>query len=174
MTASTTRSSDSKLGDLLGFTGYIQVSTKKSMNDCIYALRSNQGTSVLFGGYNTRISFSKPKGKQTDIPFELEYYRLSAKRGRTSYAVQRMKGLLYQENGQTHFAAKVKFTGSTLMWFWLSILLTVLAVGLLIYTKNIVMWVLIGMTGMFSVAMILVMWLDRYHIKNFVRKCLSA
>jgi hypothetical protein len=86
---------------------------------------------------------------------------------------QRLKGVFYREGGHTHLLAKVHFTGAAQFWLWIALLLTLMAVGLLVYTSNIVMWILIGMTGTFLLVAAAVMWLDRYRLTQLVRRCLK-
>lgn len=169
--------SANRIGDVLSITSYVQVSSKRSLDDCIFALKSNQGSSLWFGGYRLRFVLAKARGSTHDRAFVIEYFRLryaSSSSPRTSYLIQRMKGLLYEENGQTHLVAKVKFTASTLMWLWLAIILTLLSVGLLIFSGNIIMFVLIALTGTFLLSAIFVMWLDRYRLIQVVRRSLDA
>jgi len=166
------RSSNNVLGDLLTFAGYVKVSSGQPLADCVLALREQPHQAVWFGGYNTRLLFPKTNA-QNNIPFEIEYYRQRRRSSRSSHMVQRMRGVLFSENGQTHLVAKASFTGAGVLWLWLGILLTLVSVGLLLYTGNIVMWALIGMVGAFTLAMVGVMWLDRYHLTKLVRKSMG-
>lgn len=161
------------LSDFLSFAGYVQTTSRRSPNECIASLRSNQGTSVWFGGFQTRVILPKSGAAQNEARFEMEYYRLRRLSSRSSYVVQRLRGVLYQEGGQTHLAAKVHFTAGALLWFWLALALTLVSVGLLLYTRNVVMYALIGLTGSFALAAALVLWLDRYQLVRLVRRSMS-
>ena len=157
-------------GDILTFSSYIKATSNKPLNDCVLALRESPRNSVWFGGFNTRLILPKSKTGQTEIRFGIEYYRQRRRSSRSSHMVQQLKGVLYREGGQTHFVGKVNFTISALVWFWLAIVLTLVAIGLLMYTHNVVMFILIGMTGSFLLAMIAVLWLDRYWLVRMIRQ----
>ena len=88
--------------------------------------------------------------------------------------VQRLKGVLYEENGKTHLVAKVNFTGSGVLWLWLSIALTLVSLWLPLYTGRPIIFMLLLLTAPFMVSMVGVMWLDRYHLTKVVRKMMSG
>lgn len=171
-----TRSSDrskSGIGDVFRFAGYIQVSSDKSMDDCILGIRENQTNAPFMGGYTTRMIL--PKATQSRKPnqpyhFGMEYYRLSYRSGRPTHAVQQLRGVLYTENNQTHIAAKVQFTGAALRWFWLALMLVLLSIGVWLYTGNVVLIGLVALTGIPLLVLIIVMWLDRYYLRRIIRR----
>jgi hypothetical protein len=109
------------LGDMFSFTGYVKATSKRSLSDCIYTLRENRSRAGWFGGYNIRLVLPKATKSQSEWRFEIEYYRQSHRSSRSSHMVQRLKGVMYQEGGQTHVVAKVNFTGAALRWLWLAV-----------------------------------------------------
>src|SRR5262245_51698914 len=148
MSAGSSRGSGAGLSDLVFFASYVEATSSRSLKDCIFSLRDNQGTSVFFGGYKTSLTLGKSNASQTGVPFEIVYRRLSQRRrNRTSFVVQRMKGALYQEDGKTHLIAKVRFTIPALIWLWVASVLTVISVALLFYSQHIAVFILIGLSG---------------------------
>jgi hypothetical protein len=159
---------------MIAFTSYVTFVTDRSFDDCLLALKEGQGTHTWIGGFNSRLVLPRSAQKPKQTPFEIEYYRQSSRSARSTYMAQLMRGLLYHEKGQTHLVAKVKFTGSMLMWLWLSALLVLVSVGVLLYTRNVVMLGLVGMTSIPLLVLILVMWLDRFWLVRLVRKSMGV
>jgi hypothetical protein len=172
MSKSPSRSSGSALGDFITFAGYVQATSNKPLPDCILTLREKPRSSSWFGGYNTRLLFPKTKA-QNEVPFEIEYYRQSSRSSRSSHMVQRLKGVMYSENGQTHLVAKVNFTGAGVMWLWLSIAMVLVSFVVPLITGNVIVFMLLMLTAPFMLSMVAVMWLDRYHLTKLVRKSMS-
>lgn len=173
MSVRPSRSLGMLLGNGLSFTSYIQIVSNQSVDDCIYALRANQGRSAWFGGYKTRMVLPKMKSKQGERRFEIEYYRLHMRTGRTANMAQRLRGMLYPEGGGTRVVAKVQFTSGAVVWFWLAAVMALVSVILLIYTRNIVMIVLIAMAATFMLGTGGMMWLDRFWLKRLLRKSIG-
>jgi len=173
MSSGSSRGFGAMLSDVFFMAGYVKATSSRPLNDCLFTLRDSPRRSTFFGGYNTRLILPKSKAERKEVPFEIEYYRQSSRSSRSTHMVQRLRGVMYPEGGQTHVVAKVKFTGAALLWLWLAIVLTLVGVGLLIYTGNVVMFVLIGLAGSFLLAMILVLWLDRYWLTRMVRRSMD-
>jgi hypothetical protein len=172
MSARSPRSFSAALGDFLSFTGYVQVTSTRPLNECIYALRESRGRVSLLGGFNTRLVLPK-KATGNEWRFEIEYYRQSRRSSRSSHMVQRLQGMMYQEGNQTHVVAKVHFTGAALRWLWLALALTVVSIGLPLYTGKPILFMMLVLTGPWLLAIGLVMWLDRYKLVRLVRRSMS-
>ncbi len=115
----------------------------------------------------------KSRKNPNEWHFEIEYYRQSYRSSRYSHVVHRLKGVMYQEGGQTHVVAKVKFTAAALRWFWLSLALTLVSLALPLYTGKPVMFMMILLTGPWLLAMACVLWLDRYKLVRLVHQSVS-
>lgn len=163
--------------DWFTFTGYYVVKSGRSRDACLAALRQNQGKDTLgnwgFGGHAIRLVLPRDFASQKQMHFGLEYYRLRYNSGRPTHVVQVMKGVLYEENGQTHVAAKVYFTRAGMMVVWIAVGIVAMSFALLLYNGNPVLWALVAMTGAFLLAVIAILRLDRYWIKRYVRRCMG-
>jgi len=173
MSSGSSRGFGAMLSDVIFMAGYVKATSSRPLNDCLFTLRDSPRRSTFFGGYNTRLILPKSKAERKEVPFEIEYYRQSSRSSRSTHMVQRLRGVMYQEGSQTHVVAKVKFTVSALLWLWLATALTLACVWLLFYTGNIVTFIMIGLTGSFLLAMILVLWLDRYWLTRMVRRSMD-
>lgn len=173
MSSGSSRGFGAVLSDMIFFASYVKAASKRSINDCLFALRDRPRSSTFLGGYNIQLILPKSKADRKEVPFEIEYYRQSSRSSRSTHMVQRLRGVMYQEGGQTHMVAKVKFTASALLWLWLATALTLACVWLLFYTGNIVTFIMIGLTGSFLLAMIAVLWLDRYWLTRMVRRSMD-
>ncbi len=155
------------------FPGYLTLESDKTPQEFLLALRENRGAATLFGGYVIRVVLPKTMPSWPPLPFEIEYYHRHQKSGRPTYVVQRLRGVLYPENGKTHLAAKIVFTSRALWYVWLALLLTILPFVVALVTGNVIMLMMLMLPAPFLVAMIAVLALDRFWFRRYVRRSLT-
>ncbi|HEX3051885.1 MAG TPA: hypothetical protein VHP83_14595 [Aggregatilineaceae bacterium] len=151
------------------FTGYLKLQTSRSPEECLLALRENQGRPGMFGGI---IRVVLPPNQP--LHFEIEYYHRHQKSGRPTYVAQRLQGVLYTETGQTHLAAKLFFTNRALMWVWVALALSIIPLVLAVVTGNVMLLMVLILTAPFLLAMLAVLGMDRYSLRRYVRRCMGV
>jgi hypothetical protein len=173
MTNQTAQKSSQGLGEFFKFPSTFMLLSEKSPAECLLALRENQGASTLFGGYVICVVLPKNPPSQPPLPFEIEYYHRHQKTGRATYVAQRMRGVLYSENGQTHLAAKIAFTSKALLYVWLALILTIVPFVMTAVTGDVIMLLMLMLPALFLVGIIVVLTLDRFWFRRYVRRSIT-
>jgi hypothetical protein len=173
MTGQPSKKSGQGTGEWFSFPGYLTLQSDKSPQECLLALRERQGASTLFGGYVIRVVLPKNMPSEPPLHFGIEYYHRHQKNGRATYVTQRLRGVLYTENGQTHLDAKVVFTSKAMLYVWLALLLTMVPFILALVTGNVLMLMMLMLPAPFLVAMIAVLYLDRFWFRRYVRRSIT-
>jgi hypothetical protein len=80
---------------------------------------------------------------------------------------------VFSGSGTDKAVAKANFTAAGVLWLWLAIGLNLVGIALPLYTGNPIVFIMLVMSAPFLVAMIAVMWLDRYHLTKLVQRSLG-